>query len=329
MFGPILDVAIGLVFTFLLFSILLSTVTEALAAVLRLRARALEDAFVRLIENPATPKTLLSYFVGLFGKAKKTRGPGPAGGLAYEAVYNHPLVGGDQGRGMPSYVPPEQFASALLAVLRGAASGALVADVTAGVAALPPGKLRDALTAIVQEAQGDWDKLKKGVEDWFNAAMDRLSGDYKRFAQLAAFVIALGLAIGFNVDTVHVAYRLYNEPALRETMVRAAGDFVKTNGPPGQTSCAPSATPGLDDLKPCKDAIEKASSVLLITAPVGWDPKIDQAELPRIVASSLLGWLVTALAGMMGAAYWFQLLVKLINLRGTGPKPEEKKDKKP
>jgi hypothetical protein len=34
-----------------------------------------------------------------------------------------------------------------------------------------------------------------------------------------------------------------------------------------------------------------------------------------------LGWLVTARAGMLGAPFWFDLLQKITNLRGTGPKP--------
>jgi len=34
------------------------------------------------------------------------------------------------------------------------------------------------------------------------------------------------------------------------------------------------------------------------------------------------GWLLTALAGMLGAPFWFELLQRLVNLRGVGPKPE-------
>ena len=38
----------------------------------------------------------------------------------------------------------------------------------------------------------------------------------------------------------------------------------------------------------------------------------------------LLGWLLTAAAGTLGAGYWFGLLTKAINIRGTGPKPVAK-----
>ena len=58
-----------------------------------------------------------------------------------------------------------------------------------------------------------------------------------------------------------------------------------------------------------------------------WTACLQQAQ--RVVASGspangvlkLLGWLLTAAAGTLGAGYWFGLLTKAINIRGTGPKP--------
>jgi hypothetical protein len=36
----------------------------------------------------------------------------------------------------------------------------------------------------------------------------------------------------------------------------------------------------------------------------------------------LLGWLLTALAISLGAPFWFDLLKKVINIRGAGGKPD-------
>jgi hypothetical protein len=38
-------------------------------------------------------------------------------------------------------------------------------------------------------------------------------------------------------------------------------------------------------------------------------------------ALKIIGWLITALAVAMGAPFWFDLLSRLINVRGSGPKP--------
>ncbi|MEO8630927.1 MAG: hypothetical protein ABI612_22940 [Betaproteobacteria bacterium] len=35
----------------------------------------------------------------------------------------------------------------------------------------------------------------------------------------------------------------------------------------------------------------------------------------------IIGWLITGLAVTLGALFWFDLLNKLVNLRGSGPKP--------
>ena len=37
---------------------------------------------------------------------------------------------------------------------------------------------------------------------------------------------------------------------------------------------------------------------------------------------NILGWLITALAVSLGAPFWFDLLNRLVKLRGTGTKPK-------
>jgi hypothetical protein len=37
-----------------------------------------------------------------------------------------------------------------------------------------------------------------------------------------------------------------------------------------------------------------------------------------------VGVLITALAAMQGAPFWFEILKKIVNVRSTGIKPEEK-----
>ena len=41
----------------------------------------------------------------------------------------------------------------------------------------------------------------------------------------------------------------------------------------------------------------------------------------------LLGWILTAFAGSMGAAYWFAAISKVVNVRAAGPRPESAKTK--
>jgi hypothetical protein len=54
--------------------------------------------------------------------------------------------------------------------------------------------------------------------------------------------------------------------------------------------------------------------------PIGWK------KAPAFDAGLLLlfaGWLVTASSALFGAPFWFDLLQRMIQLRGTGKKPDE------
>ena len=54
--------------------------------------------------------------------------------------------------------------------------------------------------------------------------------------------------------------------------------------------------------------------------PIGWSAK---AWVPDPVTwiERIIGWLITGLAVSLGAPFWFDLLNKFMNIRGTGEKP--------
>ncbi|HZZ87480.1 MAG TPA: hypothetical protein VFE13_04005 [Caulobacteraceae bacterium] len=329
MFGTSVDTAIGLVLTFLLFSILLTVCMESIAAVLTLRSRALEDQIAKLIENPSVAATGWAELMKIFGAhkaaAKQGAPPAPLGDaaasfpLSYEHVYEHPMVAGDRGL-RPSYVPGANFASALTQVVGVIGGGANFHNVATGVAKLENPQLRTALETLLNEAAGDLGTFRAGVERWFDNAMDRLSGSYKRSIQVATLLVGFGLAAALNVDTVHVARSLYADPALRASMVAAAQKQV--DAPP-----KPHASAG-EDVSAQVKKIPEAEQYLASVAPIGWagvgaftlNPR--EANGLQFDAWVLVGWLLTAVAGLMGAPFWFDALGALVNVRNAGPKPK-------
>lgn len=78
--------------------------------------------------------------------------------------------------------------------------------------------LLNALSASETQLQ----KLHDSVEVWFNNAMDRVSGAYKRKAQGWLFVLGLLIASFMNADTIDMWHRLSENDELREAMVRRA-----------------------------------------------------------------------------------------------------------
>lgn len=336
MFGTTVDTIIGLVLVFLLFSTLLTTLTEMLAGVLKLRAKALEGAIIRLLGDGASA-------------------------LA-RTVMTHPLVGGSASNGKPSYVPAQNFSTALLHALSALTPMTIgdLTDLTAlkeAIGTLPPGP-RAALEAVVDQAVAQATSaeqygllIKAGMETWFDGAMDRLSGDYKRYTQVITLVIGVIAAVAFNVDAIRITQRLYAEPALRTTLESAARTAVEHPTPadkpkdapatkggaspapansaastaaPASTD-APTATPATDggatltSLEAQLKAAQTAEGALAKVGPVGWGggPPLDAGAF----ALAVLGWILTALAGMLGAPFWFDTLNSLMNLRNAGSKP--------
>jgi hypothetical protein len=417
MLGTTLDVAIGLIFIFMLFSLFLSAALEAVASLFRLRARGLEIAIAQMMADtdaiPAGANLPAKGLFGLLGGLHRAgaamrnglRGGGastsastptvptpavptptvPTPTVSFQEVYGHPLIGAVPGH-RPSYIPATNFTSALLYVVGGnGGTGSLQSDIERGVAALPAGSLRTALTTAVNEAEGDMDTLRLGVERWYDNAMDRLSGQYKRFSQTAMFILALLLALAYRIDAIQIGERLYADSAMRSAFVAAATTYAETHQQPGNAAGAPSgaqARPIASQPAPGGSGIHQAgpeapAGNAQAPAPTGGQAGAANGAVPRAGASpqgqapealpntqqtverlshrgtelsnamSLLestpppqpsndgvwarivdlwrgltiGMLVTALAGMLGAPFWFDLLQKAVQLRGTGPQP--------
>lgn len=315
MFGTTVDTIIGVVLVFLLFSTLLTTLMEVLAGVLKLRAKALEDTVTRLLAGGAST-------------------------LAAD-ILQHPMIAGSAKSGKPSYIPAQTFSAAVLQALgKLTASGKLgdlvdVTELRAAINSLPEGPAK-ALNAIVDQAVAQAKSveergllIKQGVETWFDAAMDRLSGEYKRFTQVITLVVGLAVAVAFNVDAIRITQRLYAEPAVRASLETVAQKAVAQQGAANKpaasaasaTSAAPSdATPvTLDAIRAQLKPVQTAETALAGVGPVGWGggPPADTGAW--LLAA--LGWVLTALAGMLGAPFWFDTLNSLMNIRNAGPKP--------
>jgi hypothetical protein len=282
MFGSIiLDVAVGLIFTFLVLSLVTSAAVEALASALAWRASTLFEGLKALLNDDA--------FTGLVRE-----------------IYNHAAVnprtsGGaptaDKLDAKPSYIDPKQFAAALIDVLQ-LAPQMSVADLQSRVNTVLPGpncaQLRTMLNGMIGRAGGDIDRIRGEIADWFNAGMDRVAGVYKRKTQLWAFVIGLLLAILLNLDTVKIAEALWQQPGIMKGFV----------APPAGESA--------------QQALEQLQS---IGVPFGWNGTAwaHAWSFPNVLYV-LLGWLISAVATLFGAPFWFDTLQKFVQLRGAGSK---------
>jgi hypothetical protein len=239
MFGStILDVAIGIIFIYLLVSLVVSAINELIAGLLKSRAKNLSKGIQALLQDRSQ-----------------------SGWVA--RLYEHPLIESlSAPNSKPSYIPSRTFALVLLDLIAPATTDGTrtLADLKTGMANLPA-PLQRTLTTLLEESQHDVERLKTQIEIWFNNGMDRASGWYKRKTQWIQFFLGLTFVIVLNIDSVHIGRTLLavNSP-LRASLVESAKSFVAQ---PGGTN------------KPIKEAVEAISTVSL---PIGWSefPKPDQ-----------------------------------------------------
>lgn len=230
-----IDVAIGLILMYLMLSLLCTTVNEYIATKLSLRANSLSSALEELLDN-GTLRTAF-YDHGLIVGTKRTVATGtqsianavtdvataatqsikrlmgpapvalavqpPAAPVQPPAAPAQPAL--DATKDHPSYLSGNTVALALIGSLTPGTPIPGMADIRAAVQTLPDSKIRDVLFSCLTEAQNDFGALQKSIATWFDDAMDRLSGAYKRQIQWISMLVGLAVAIAFNADSFHVA----------------------------------------------------------------------------------------------------------------------------
>jgi hypothetical protein len=339
-----IDIAIGLVLMYLMLSLVCTVVNEFIATQLKLRAASLEAGLKQLLDDPVVrdafydhglidgvsnavtrgQETLSSSFNSLSSKVAAPidsvlatmaapaglQGPPPAMGTA--AVIAPPAARTTE---HPAYISSDRFAKALIGSLDTSTPIPGLADIRGTIEKLPPSNMKDALLSSLTVAGTDLDRFRKDVATWFDDSMERLGGAYKRQLKWISLIIGLLLAIIVNADSFEVGYALWSDNALRAQMVEIAGPIV-TKG--NQT---PDAKTVSDVAKSFDDA-----TTALRPLPIGWPARAmpawsDYGKAFWFWLTKLSGWIMTGIALSFGAPFWFDLLSKLVNIRGAGDKP--------
>jgi len=234
-----LDVVIGLVFIYLLYSLLATIIQEIIASNFGFRSKILERAVFRMLEDENKFNFKISSIWYLF----KRNGNGGDQNSTSHTFYNHPLIkflGENKVQSKPAYIDKATFSKVMIDLLRGdqvnpgddirpLIQKALdQKSLNWGDADISPETLKY-LKSIWVDAQGDVEKYKVYLENWFDATMERASGWYKKNTQFILFFVGLSIAIIFNVDTIKIVGKLEKDPKLREQLVQQAAAFIASH----------------------------------------------------------------------------------------------------
>jgi hypothetical protein len=312
----ILEVAIGLIFVYLLGSLICSAVNEWIARLLNTRAKDLENRITAILNDP---------------------------GLV-DNLYNHPLIRCFTRRtfldklfrrtSIPSYIDSKIFSTALAETLIKSGSTTeietskdvsnfkirMLLGLEKGIDKLEKDIAKDTLNSIIDMAKTKIDKIEDAItkigqelEQWFNSAMEQLSKWYKQKTRIILFVIAFSVSGIFNIDTIMITKNLYQDQGLRNEVVKAAEAIA------GKEYTDPAVERKMEDLKNrIKDLKKQLDELNLI----GWDTSKTTAEdsqglpkgIPEIIYK-IIGIFITSLAVSMGAPFWFDLLKKAVGFK--------------
>jgi hypothetical protein len=217
--------------------------------------------------------------------------------------YQHGLIRSfSKGKRLPSYVTARSFVLVTFELL-----GIDSTNYRERIF-LVQGSLGETLRTLLRTADS-YEALLVAIERWFEATMERCAGWFRRRTRWASFLTSLVMAVALNVDSLEIANSLYSDNLLRMTVVTRAEQV-------GNASNALRAgeIPSL------------ATSVRgSIGLPIGWENSRIVAKRDSLpsglaffigpVLSKVFGLLATALAGSLGAAFWFDTLKRIIALR--------------
>ena len=198
----------------------------------------------------------------------------------------------------------------------------------------------DGVRSRFVDIEYELDTVHKNVARWYDDAMDRVSGTYKRKTQTALFVIALLLSLFLGADSVRIVANLSINPTLRQALVEeadrqtGAGGALQPGGT-GQTIAPQTPTPGTTTPSTQPAGTQSPSISDLVNQLKPFSALFGYGDMPAIPPGGVptdawytwlfwrfLGTMMTVFAISLGAPFWFDVLNKVANLRGVGKRPE-------
>ncbi len=343
----ILDLVIGLAFIYFILSVICTSIVEIVAQAKNLRAASLNK-----------------WIKDSFNTAQ--------GGTLGDQIINHGLVDGLTMKGrIASFIPANVFSAALFDIIyqnyiksqQKSDAGltfncerlreAILSEETI----IPADLRRYMLQAIdeCQDVQKNIDLLKTRIEHWYEDAMDRLTGTYRKKTRVITIIAAIALTVGINADTIAITKYLKDNPQQAELLATTAAKVAKDSTLYKQTvvkldsikskldtSSAHAAASIQETINMSIAAQQQGDSLYrsmtTVGIPMGWtQPTITEGLkhekdvkgkilfILSLIVKSFIGWMFTAAAITLGAPFWFDILNKFVNIRSAGKKPSSTK----
>jgi hypothetical protein len=357
-----LEIGIGMILVYLLLALVVTVVVEWIARILAMRSKTLRQGIESLLDGELAAELYKHPLIS--GYARKSRTPNPfnrepadvkaSGSGMPSYIPSHlfalalldVLPGADgtpqtvgQLRAMLDALPPQydSIRRALLPLIDQATAAGVIGpqsldELRAFVNALPEdSEVKKGFLPLLDRASSAGDELaaaRESIEKWFDNAMDRVSGQYKRKAQLITIIVAFVVVGILNADSIAVADSLKRDPALRSGVDAIA---AKIANDADYQNCLATPSAGGNTTATCGDQEiqDLEGQVASLGLPLGWTRwKDDYHQNPGAgdIVYKVVGLLLTGFAVSLGAPFWFDVLKRFVNVRAAGAVPEKSKE---
>jgi hypothetical protein len=337
-----LDTAISVILIILIFSVVTYVVQELIAFNLQSRGKMLRDSITQLMSTTNSSSTWADGFFKHAEIASLRR----------------------QTDRLASYIPAGNFALAVMDMVAAkspvARTNNLFNDVRSGLTTFS-GSEGNLFVVVRNLADSSTDiiELQHKLEKWYNNYMDRVTGWYQSNTVKTIRVIAIVVTIGFNLNLIKITGDILHNSTLRGNLVGMAQGIA--DDPESitdlytkkfedrkneiltqsiKTADSTSRKDSLIDVAAHQYTQEKIAALQSLVGdlsktklPLGWHglPVFTHRTTEENFEKGLVtlaGWLITAGCISMGAPFWFNLLMQLVNVRRAGIKPTDNSGKK-
>ncbi|MFC0555814.1 hypothetical protein ACFFHJ_33425 [Planotetraspora thailandica] len=213
-------------------------------------------------------------------------------------------------------IPPSRFAVALMEI---ATERGGIEPLMAELDTLKSPLYRP-LKAVWDKANNDLEAFRRGVEEWFDGEMQRLSLLYKRYVRWVVALLSLVVTLFFSMDALE-----YGKTLLTDSAYRSAVTAFADSGPEALEPLREQCAAGQDTYTCVTDVLSTPAFVKIFThAPVSatmessgpswawhpggwWDRLSSLGHWP--------GYLLTLIAILFGAPFWWDMLRRVTGLR--------------
>lgn len=298
----LLETSIGLIFIYLILSLIATAITEAFLGFYQSREKNLRRALLTFFQesdkktSQFTDKSEINLSTYFFG----------------QPLYKS-LNPGNDGKRTPSLLTGNSFIIILKAALDDL--DPRQEDFEKTLEKIHPEPLRRMFLSIWKQSEKKKELFYYDIENWFKIATEKSRDWFKWHAFAVSFVVGFIIAVFANADTNRMITVITFDTEVRRNLIDMASDYTK-----GDDQFSKNLKANSEELYTQITTIQK-------TSVLGWKdlPSLQKTgdffssifwcENLEYILQRIPGWIITVFAISIGAPFWFDLLHKLVGLR--------------